>query len=627
MLDLLHLLGRAVMAVRLVALFELLVDVPVVVEGGVLLLREHDAAARQLGVLEVLLLLLLLVGLHLLLVLAFLLVSGDLADLEQVVELVGVLVVLHLSAHDVLALESAHLVVDDLAELAAHPLHVAALHGVVSLLLLPLDFDLVALLPVELVDLLLLLEVLLFEHLLLLDQSLLLLSHHLLVGALLLPQGLLLDLLLLLLLDLQQLHLLLQFGLLLEVELPLLLLALLQESLLLAFLRLLLGLLEPLLLVPFLLQPDLPLALLLGKPFLFPLPFFLLPLLLFPLQALLLFLQLLLAELLLELGDLSLLLGLLLLLDFALPFFFAFGSGSTLLFLVNLFFNFTDSLDVCPLLGQVLLKAHLLLHVVVGLGHFAFNPVELLLAPRHLRDWLRHFRFDESFWLEDRLRFLEILQRLFQLCEYLCVFLFFFLFLFDDFSRSLWLLRVELVGVLKILALIEDEDLVDLDGSLGSRLRRLMVRLLADFPEPGLPWLRLGTLSLFFTRFLDFGDVLAHSVLAHELLALLTGLLVLDLDDFLGVFDCDGLLGALLHAHVLDVQDGVAGLLGRLLLGLVLRVPPGLLPLLAVLVGLLVVVVHLLLGVALFLPNVSVLLGALDELVVLRRLGGRGVLV
>ena len=81
--------------------------------------------------------------------------------------------------------------------------------------------------------------------------------------------------------------------------------------------------------------------------------------------------------------------------------------------MVNLFLELTDSLDVGPLLGQVLLESHLLFHVVVRLGHLAFNPIELLLALRHLCDWLWHFRFDESLCHEDWLRFLKIIKGLF----------------------------------------------------------------------------------------------------------------------------------------------------------------------------------------------------------------------
>ena len=44
-LDLLHFLGRAMVAVSLVAFFKFLVNVPVVIERGVLLLRKHDATA------------------------------------------------------------------------------------------------------------------------------------------------------------------------------------------------------------------------------------------------------------------------------------------------------------------------------------------------------------------------------------------------------------------------------------------------------------------------------------------------------------------------------------------------------------------------------------------------------
>jgi hypothetical protein len=181
-LNLLHFLGRAMMALSLVAFFELLVNMPVVVERGVLLLRKHDAAAGQLSILEIFLLLLFLVGLHLLLIFALLFVSSNLTDLKEVIKLIRILVVFDVSADDVFALESSNLIIDDLPELTAHPLNIAILHRVVSLLLLLFDFDLVALFPVELIDLLLLLETFLLEHLLLLEQGLLLREDHLLLA-------------------------------------------------------------------------------------------------------------------------------------------------------------------------------------------------------------------------------------------------------------------------------------------------------------------------------------------------------------------------------------------------------------------------------------------------------------
>jgi len=168
-----------------------------------------------LSVLEICLLLLFLVGLHLLLVFAFLLAASNLADLEEVIELIGVLVVFNLSASDVFALESSHLIVDDLSELVTHPVDIAVLYRVVSLLLLLFNFDLVTLFPVELVNLLLLLEIFLLEHLLLLDQSLLFLKDHLFLAFLFSQDSLLFDFLLFFLLDLEHLHLFLQLCLLL----------------------------------------------------------------------------------------------------------------------------------------------------------------------------------------------------------------------------------------------------------------------------------------------------------------------------------------------------------------------------------------------------------------------------
>ena len=112
---------------------------------------------------NIFLLLLVLVGLHLLLIFAFLFVSSNLTDLKEVIKLIRILVVFDVSADNVFALESSDLIIDVLAELIAHPVNIAILYGVVSLLLLLFDFDLVALFPVELIDLLLLLESFLFE--------------------------------------------------------------------------------------------------------------------------------------------------------------------------------------------------------------------------------------------------------------------------------------------------------------------------------------------------------------------------------------------------------------------------------------------------------------------------------
>ena len=259
------------MAVSLVAFFEFLVNMPVVVEGGVLLLRKHDATASQLSILEVFLLLLLLVGLHLLLIFALLLAASNLTDLEEVVKLIWILVVFDLSANNVFALESSDLIIDVLSELVAHPVNIAILYGVVSLLLLLFDFDLVALFPVELIDLLLLLESFLFEQLLLLHQSLLFLKDKLLLALLFSLDSLLFNFLLFFLLELEHFHLFLQLGLLLEVQLPLFFLLFLEKPLLLLFPFLLFfpGFLKPFLLLLFFLKPNLPLALFLSKPLLF----------------------------------------------------------------------------------------------------------------------------------------------------------------------------------------------------------------------------------------------------------------------------------------------------------------------------------------------------------------------
>lgn len=268
--NLLHFLGRAMVAVSLVAFFELLVNMPVVIERGVLLLRKYDPTASQLSVLEIFLLLLLLVGFQLLLVLAFLLGSSNLTDLEEVIKLIRVLVVFDLSANNIFALESSDLIVDDLSELVAHPINVAILNSVVSLLLLLFDFDLVAFFPVELINLLLLLETFLLELLLLLDESLLLLEDQLLLAFLFPLDSLLLHFLLFFLLDLQHLHLFSQLGLLLKVQLPLFLLLLLEEPLFLHLLLLcFLDFLKPFLLLLFFLQPNLSLSLFFSKPLLF----------------------------------------------------------------------------------------------------------------------------------------------------------------------------------------------------------------------------------------------------------------------------------------------------------------------------------------------------------------------
>lgn len=97
------------------------------------------------------------------------------------------------------------------------------------------------------------------------------------------------------------------------------------------------GFLEPFLLLLFFLLLNLPLSLFFGEPLLF----FLFPLLLK--QSLLLLLQFLLSELLFQFSNLSLFLRLLFLLNFSLPFKLG---GYTFLFLVNLLFDFTNSLDV-----------------------------------------------------------------------------------------------------------------------------------------------------------------------------------------------------------------------------------------------------------------------------------------
>ena len=150
-----------------------------------------------------------------LLVFALLLAASNLADLKEVIQLIGVLVVFNLSASNVFALESSDLIVDDLSELVTHPVDIAILNRVVSLLLLLFNFDLVTLFPVELVNLLLLLEIFLFEHLLLLDQGLLFLKDHLFLAFLFSEDSLLFDFLLFFLLDLEPLHLFLQLCLLL----------------------------------------------------------------------------------------------------------------------------------------------------------------------------------------------------------------------------------------------------------------------------------------------------------------------------------------------------------------------------------------------------------------------------
>ena len=103
-----------------------------------------------------------------------------------------------------------------------------------------------------------------------------------------------------------------------------------------------------------------------------------------------------------------------------------------------------------------------------------------------------------------------------------------------------------------------------------------------------------------------------------------------DFDDFLSVFDGDSLLRALVHAHVLDIQNRVARLLegvSRLLFSLILLIPSLFFPLLIIVIGLLVVLLHLLLGVVLFLANVGISVDTLDKLVILGRFCGRGILV
>jgi hypothetical protein len=164
--------------------------------------------------------------------------------------------------------------------------------------------------------------------------------------------------------------------------------------------------------------------------------------------------------------------------------------------------------------------------------------------------------------------------------------MYFFLY---DFSRSLCFLGRDLVRVFEVLALVEIENLMDFYRGFGNLLRLSMIWLLNHFLEPRLSRRHLLDLTFFFTRFIHLLDVFSHGVFTNKLFTFLTWLLVFHFDDFLGVFSADGLLGALVHAYVLDVEYGVTRLLvgaPRLLLCLVLRIPSLFLPLLTILLGL-----------------------------------------